>query len=209
MAYAGPPPHSGSVRVVTALQLAFLGWAAVELARGRTGDALALAALFAALQVPRLLRLSLIFDWGFLVAWALQAVGQVAELWSRVPWWDTLVHATLPAVLAPTALLLLIRVGRLPDTLRDRGDRSVVRTVLLSVPDRGRLRDRLRALRMVRGWSARHSLPARQQRHDDRHRRHRSSGLAGGLWLAACARGMAPASASGRPTGRAVRHMRA
>lgn len=123
--------QTAGARIVTVLQLAFLVWAAVEAARGRTGDALALVAMFAALQVPRLLRLPLVFDVAFLVVWTLQALGQVAGFWSRVPWWDTLVHGALPAVLAPTALVLLIRIGVLPDVVATRGHRPAVGTVLL------------------------------------------------------------------------------
>ena len=87
--------------------------------------------MFAVLQVPRLLRLPLIFDVAFLVVWSLQALGQVGGFWSRVPWWDTLVHGALPAVLAPTALMLLIRIGVLPDVVAVRGRRSAIGTVLL------------------------------------------------------------------------------
>jgi len=54
---------------ITALQVAFLAWAGVELAEGRVGNAVALVATFAVLQVPRLLRLPLLFDVAFLVAW--------------------------------------------------------------------------------------------------------------------------------------------
>src|SRR4029079_5354384 len=71
-----------------------------------------------ALQVPRLLRLPVLFDVAFLVAWTLQELGQVAGFWSRFPWWDTLVHTALPAVLAPTAVIVLIRAGVLPDVLQ-------------------------------------------------------------------------------------------
>ena len=118
-------------RIVTLLQLAFLVWAAVEAVWGQTSDALALVAIFAVLQVPRLLRLPLIFDLAFLVGWTLQALGDAAGFWTRLPWWDTLVHGTLPAVLAPTALLLLIRIGILPAVHALRGKRSAVETVLL------------------------------------------------------------------------------
>ena len=79
---------------------------------------MALVAIFAALQVPRLLRLPLIFDLAFLVVWSLQALGDAAGFWTEFPWWDTLVHGALPAVLAPTALILLIRIGVLPTSLR-------------------------------------------------------------------------------------------
>ena len=123
--------QTAGARIVTVLQLAFLVWAAVEAGQGRTGDALVLAVTFAVLQVPRLLRLPLVFDVAFLVVWTLQSLGDVGGFWSRVPWWDTLVHGALPAVLAPTALMLLIRIGVLPDVVTTRGHRSAVATVLL------------------------------------------------------------------------------
>jgi hypothetical protein len=123
--------QTAGARIVTVLQLAFLVWAAAEVVWGQTSDALALVAMFAVLQVPRLLRLPLVFDVAFLVAWTLQALGDAAGFWSSVPWWDTLVHGALPAVLAPTALLLLIRIGLLPDVVATRGRRSTVGTVLL------------------------------------------------------------------------------
>jgi len=103
---------------ITALQLGFLVWAVVELAAGRTGNAVALVATFAVVQAPRLLRLPVLFDVAFLVAWTLQELGQVAGFWSRYPWWDTLVHTAMAAVLAPTGVILLIRAGALPDVLR-------------------------------------------------------------------------------------------
>src|ERR671915_57724 len=108
-------------RIVTVLQLGFMVWAAVALAHGRVADALALGVMFVVLQAPRLLRVPLVFDVAFLLAWTLQALGQVAGFWSRVPWWDTLVHGALPAVLAPTGLIVLIRVGVLPDVLEPGG----------------------------------------------------------------------------------------
>ena len=117
--------------VITTLQLAFLAWAGVEVARGRPGKALALVAMFVVLQVPRFLRLPLLFDWAFLAAWTLQALGQVAGFWSRIPWWDTLVHAALPAVLAPTGVILLIRAGFLPDILRPTTRRQAVGVVMV------------------------------------------------------------------------------
>ncbi|HYH52509.1 MAG TPA: hypothetical protein VD761_00095 [Solirubrobacterales bacterium] len=102
-------------RVVTTLKLGFLAWAAIELLQGDWGDAAALVAMFLVLLVPRLLRLPWVFDGAFVVAWTLQALGQVAGFWGTLSWWDTLVHAALPAVLAPTALILLTRLRALPD----------------------------------------------------------------------------------------------
>ena len=101
------------------------------LALGRPSDALALVVVFVVLQVPRLLRLPVAFDVAFLVAWTLQELGQVAGFWSRFPWWDTLVHTALPSVLAPTAVIVLIRAGVLPDVLRPVGRRQTLGAVLL------------------------------------------------------------------------------
>ena len=124
-------PLPGRPAAITALQLGFLVWAAVELAAGRTGNAVALVVVFAVLQVPRLLRLPVLFDVAFLVAWTLQELGQVAGFWSRFPWWDTLVHTALPAVLAPTGVIVLIRLGALPDVLRPVTRMQTVGAVML------------------------------------------------------------------------------
>jgi len=116
---------------ITALQLAYLAWAVVELGLGRPGKALALVAVFLVLQVPRLMRLPVAFDVAFLVAWTLQELGQVAGFWSRYSWWDTLVHTALPSVLAPTALIVLIRAGALPNVLRPVGRVQTAGAVML------------------------------------------------------------------------------
>jgi hypothetical protein len=121
----------GRPAAVTALQLAFLAWAAVELAGGRSSNAIALVATFAVLQAPRVMRLPVLFDIAFLTAWTLQELGQVAGFWSRFPWWDTLVHGALPAVLAPTGAILLIRAGALPDVLKPVGRIQTAGAVLL------------------------------------------------------------------------------
>jgi hypothetical protein len=124
-------PTSTAGRILAVLRLGFLVWAGVALARGDSGDAVALLVMFALLHVPRLLDLPLGFDVAFLVVWTLQALGQVEGFWGRYDWWDTLVHAALPAVLAPTALVLLIRVGILPDVLHPRRAREAVGALLM------------------------------------------------------------------------------
>lgn len=131
-----PPPTFGrrtgvQARVLAVLRMAFLVWAAVSLARGHTGDAIALVVTFGVLQVPRLLRLPLVFDAAFLVVWTLQELGQVAGFWTRVPWWDTLVHGAMPAVLAPTAFLLLVRLGVLPNLFAARNGRATAGAVMV------------------------------------------------------------------------------
>jgi len=124
-------PTSTAGRILAVLRLGFLVWAGVALVRGDSGDAVALLVMFALLHVPRLLDLPLGFDVAFLVAWTLQALGQVEGFWGRYDWWDTLVHAALPAVLAPTALVLLIRIGILPDVLHPRRAREAVGALLM------------------------------------------------------------------------------
>jgi hypothetical protein len=111
---------------------AFLVWAAGELALGRPGDAMALLAMLAVLLVVRWLALPPLLDAANLVAWTLQALGQVAGFWSKLPWWDTLVHFVLPAVLGPTALYTLVRLAVLPDLLADRRPRRRLGVALVA-----------------------------------------------------------------------------
>jgi hypothetical protein len=117
--------------VLEAFRLAFLVWAIVELARGRTGDGIALLVTFVVLHVPLALRLPYVFDVAFLVVWTLQELGQVAGFWGRFPWWDTLVHGAMPAVLAPTAFVLLVRLGVLPDLFARPGRRATLGAVMV------------------------------------------------------------------------------
>ena len=124
------PPGRGAA-LVAIVKLGFLVWAGAETIAGQFGDALALLAMFAVLQVPPILRLPVVFDLAFLVAWLLQALGQVAGFWTAIPWWDTLVHAALPATLAPTALVLLVRLGVMSDPLESTDGRRGVWLVAL------------------------------------------------------------------------------
>jgi hypothetical protein len=124
-------PASTAGRALALVRLGFLVWAALAFARGDAGDGVALLLMFALLHVPRLLDLPLAFDVAFRVVWTVQALGQVEGFWGRFAWWDTLVHAALPAVLAPTALVLLVRVGVLPDVLHPRRAREAVGALLL------------------------------------------------------------------------------
>jgi hypothetical protein len=128
---ASERPGGAAAWVLEGLRLVFLVWACVELARGRTGDGVALLVTFVVLHVPVALRLPFVFDVAFLVVWTLQELGQVAGFWSRFPWWDTLVHGAMPAVLAPTAFVLLVRLGVLPDLFERHGRRATVGAVMV------------------------------------------------------------------------------
>ena len=188
MGRGAQPPHGTPTgrRIVTVLQVGFLVWAAVVLAHGRAADALALGVMFVVLQAPRLLRVPLVFDVAFLLAWTVQALGQVAGFWSRVPWWDTLVHGALPAVLAPTGLIVLIRVGVLPDVL-EPGARAALGTVLLVFL----LAAGFGTLYEVYEWFSDSSLGTHYQPDNSDTMTDTTAnavgGLAGGVWLAAWA----------------------
>ena len=93
---------------------------------------MALLAMVAVSLAPRAFGLPAPLDLANIGAWVLQALGQVGGLWGRVPWWDSLVHLLLPAVLAPTALLMLIRLDVLPDLTRERQMRRRVGLLLVS-----------------------------------------------------------------------------
>lgn len=110
----------------------FLVWAVAELMLGDAGDAAALLVMFGLLFVPRLFALPVALDLAHIVGWTLQGLGQAAGFWGRVPWWDTLVHLVLPAVLAPTALLVLVRLDVLPAAVQAPGVRRRLGLFMLS-----------------------------------------------------------------------------
>jgi hypothetical protein len=118
-------------RALSVARLGFLAWAVIAFARGDVGSAIGLLAVFAIAHVPRALDMPLGFEAAFLAAWTLQELGSVEHFWSRYPWWDTLVHTALPSVLAPTALVVLVRFGVLPDVLHPTRAREGVATLLL------------------------------------------------------------------------------
>jgi hypothetical protein len=115
-----------------AVRAALVVWAVVALAGGAVGDAVALVAMVAVSLVPRAFGLPGPLDLANIGVWVLQALGQVGGFWGRVPWWDTLVHFLLPAVLAPTALLSLIRLDVLPDLTRGVRARRQLGLLLVS-----------------------------------------------------------------------------
>jgi hypothetical protein len=73
------------------------------------GGAGALAWAVRPLQLPRA------YDACFVTALALQATGEALGAYDAVPWFDNVVHFTLPFFLAPTIYIALARADVVPD----------------------------------------------------------------------------------------------
>ena len=68
-----------------------------------------LAWLVRPLQLPRA------YDAAFIVALTLQAVGEALGAYDAIPWFDNVVHFSLPFFLAPTLYIALARADVVPD----------------------------------------------------------------------------------------------
>jgi hypothetical protein len=73
------------------------------------GGAAALAWLVRPLQLPRA------YDAAFMIALTLQAVGEALGAYDAIPWFDNVVHFSLPFFLAPTLYIALARADVVPD----------------------------------------------------------------------------------------------
>jgi hypothetical protein len=73
------------------------------------GGAAALAWIVRPVQLPR------VYDAAFVVALTLQALGEALGAYDALPWFDNVVHFTLPFFLAPTLYIALARADVVPD----------------------------------------------------------------------------------------------
>jgi hypothetical protein len=73
------------------------------------GGAAVLAWIVRPLQLPRA------YDACFVVALALQAIGEALGAYDAIPWFDNVVHFSLPFFLAPTLYIALARADVVPD----------------------------------------------------------------------------------------------
>ena len=73
------------------------------------GGAAALAWVVRPLQLPR------VYDTAFIVALTLQAGGEALGAYDALPWFDNVVHFSLPFFLAPTMYIALARADVVPD----------------------------------------------------------------------------------------------
>ncbi|MGD8195481.1 hypothetical protein ACEXQB_013400 [Herbiconiux sp. P18] len=96
-----------AVRVVGLLSVvaAFVGWSVT--------DAGILALVLPALLVPRFVGVHPLFDVGYGVTLLVAAWSNVFDLYTRVWWWDLVVHFACTGVIAALVYLLLARVGML------------------------------------------------------------------------------------------------
>ena len=93
------------------LVLAALGFLAAGDPNGAVllGGAGALAWAVRPLQLPR------VYDACFVTALALQAGGEAVGAYDAIPWFDNVVHFSLPFFLAPTIYIALARADVVPD----------------------------------------------------------------------------------------------
>lgn len=105
------------------LRLAFLAGAIAGVALGDTETAVRMALTFVVTLAARRLDLPRPLDLAVIVGMALQAFGNAFGLFNQ-PWhYDKVVHFVLPAAVAPTVYVLLIRLALVPD-LADRRTRA-------------------------------------------------------------------------------------
>ncbi len=84
------------------------------------GGAGALAWLVRPVQLPR------VYDAAFVVALCLQATGEALGAYDALPWFDNVVHFTLPFFLAPTLYIALARADLVPDPKDETDTRHYV-----------------------------------------------------------------------------------
>jgi hypothetical protein len=77
------------------------------------GGAAALAWVVRPVQLPRA------YDAAFVVALTLQAGGEALGAYDSIPWFDNVIHFTLPFFLAPTLYIALARADVVPDPKDD------------------------------------------------------------------------------------------
>jgi hypothetical protein len=82
---------------------------------GDASGAILLAGAGALAWVVRPLQLPRAYDAAFLVALTLQAVGEALGAYDAIPWFDNVVHFSLPFFLAPTLYIALARADVVPD----------------------------------------------------------------------------------------------
>jgi hypothetical protein len=100
---------------IDVLRMGLLLAAAGALVVGDVGAAFALALSGGLALVARVVNLPRPYDWGFVLALTLQAVGEAVGWYDTVPWFDRLVHVVLPMLTAPVLYIALARLEVLPD----------------------------------------------------------------------------------------------
>jgi hypothetical protein len=97
------------------LRLALLAGAVPALLAGDRRGAALLLGLGGLTLVARVVALPRIYDLAFTLGMLLQGYGEVLGAYDRWAWFDTVVHVTLPFLVAPVVYLGLARIEVVPD----------------------------------------------------------------------------------------------
>jgi hypothetical protein len=93
-----------------------LGLGAAGFAAAGDGGAAAVLGVFCGLTLfARLVNLPRVYDLSFVLAMSLQAWGEVLGGFDALPWFDNVVHVSVPLLTAPVVYLALARLEVLPD----------------------------------------------------------------------------------------------
>jgi len=97
------------------LRLVFLAGAVVAIVAGDVEAAVRLGGTFLIVLFARWLNLPRLFDLGVIVGMALQAFGNVANLFDSFKYYDLVVHFANPLAVAPCVYILLARLEVVPE----------------------------------------------------------------------------------------------
>ena len=97
------------------VRLLLLAAALGFLLAGDTNGALLLAGASAVTWAVRPLQLPRVYDACFVAAMTLQAVGEALGAYDAIPWFDVVVHFSLPFFLGPALYIALARADVVPD----------------------------------------------------------------------------------------------
>lgn len=100
---------------IDVLRLIVVGGGVVALFAGERGAGALLLGLGALTLVARAVELPRLYDLAFTSGMLLQGYGEVLGAYDRWPWFDTVIHVTLPFLVAPVAYLALARIEVVPD----------------------------------------------------------------------------------------------
>jgi hypothetical protein len=100
---------------IDVLRVLLLAAAVAFLVAGDTTGALLLGGAGALTWIVRPVQLPRVYDAAFVVALTIQALGEALGAYDALPWFDNVVHFTLPFFLAPTLYIALARADVVAD----------------------------------------------------------------------------------------------
>jgi hypothetical protein len=100
---------------IDVLRLTFPAGAVAYLVAGDTKGSAVLAVATLAVLTARIVNLPRVYDLCFVLAMLLSGWGEASGLYDAVPWYDNLVHFSVPLLGAPVVYIALARLDVLPD----------------------------------------------------------------------------------------------